>query len=101
MRRLDEPFSKTDLRPGRSRLVVDAILAGLTPNAEQRRGLATGINEVFAAFEKSARKNNVAYALAFMIAASLGVQTGTAVTDDSPRHLPSRSTTRSRGRRAS
>jgi len=77
-----EPFSKTAFRPHRSRLVVKAIIAGLAQNEEQRKGLAAGIDIVFAEFEKAPRKDNVAYALAFMIAASLGVQTGTAVTDE-------------------
>lgn len=76
-----EPFTKTDFRPSKSRLVVDQIINGLAQNDEQRRGLTTGINAVFTEFEKAARKNNVAYALTFMIAASLGAQTGTPLSD--------------------
>jgi hypothetical protein len=76
-----EPWTKSDFKPGKKRLVVDTIIAGLAQNAEQQQGLATGINAVFEGFEKVARKNNVAYALAFMVAASVSVQTGNQVSD--------------------
>lgn len=76
-----ESWTKSDFKPGKKRLVVDTIIAGLAQNTEQQQGLVTGINAVFEGFEKAARKNNVAYALAFMIAASVSVQTGKQVSD--------------------
>jgi len=76
-----QPYDKTDFKPGKQRLVVDAIVSGLAQNAEQKQGLMQGMDAVFAAYEKSVRKNNVAYAVAFMIGASLQVQTGQTIDD--------------------
>jgi len=42
---------------------------------------------VFAAYEKQVRKNNVAYAVAFLLAASLTVQTGQQVSDEQGEQL--------------
>lgn len=82
-----EPYTRTDFKPGKKRLVVDQIIAGLSQNDEQRKGLATGIDQVFIAFEKVARKNNVAYALAFLIAASVSVTSGNQVSDEQSEQL--------------
>jgi hypothetical protein len=76
-----QPYTKTDFTPAKQRLVVDTIIAGLAQTAEQRDGLAKGMALVFAQYEKSVRKNNVAYAVAFMIGASLQVQTGQTIDD--------------------
>jgi hypothetical protein len=79
-----EPYSKTDFSPGKQRLVVDTIIASLTQTAEQRSGLSQGVAAVFTAYEQEqkVRKNNVAYALAFMVGASMEVQTGQQLGDD-------------------
>ncbi|MGE5183596.1 MAG: DUF6683 family protein, partial [Acidobacteriota bacterium] len=76
-----QPYTKTDFTPGKQRLVVDAIIAGLAQNAQQRQGLQQGVAMVFEQYEKTVRKNNVAYALAFVIGASLQVQTGEQIPD--------------------
>jgi hypothetical protein len=76
-----QPYTKTDFTPGKQRLVVEAIVGGLAQNAEQKQGLMQGMDLVFQQYEKTVRKNNVAYALAFMIGASLLVQTGQTIDD--------------------
>jgi hypothetical protein len=75
-------YTKTDFAPAKKRLVVDSIIASLAQTPEQRTALGTGVGQVFVAFEKEARKNNVAYALAFMVAASISVSQGVTMTDD-------------------
>ena len=74
-------YDKTDFAPANKRLVVDQIIAGLAQTPDQRQGLSQGMVAVFDAYEKSVRKNNVAYAVTFMVAASLQVQTGQQVDD--------------------
>jgi hypothetical protein len=74
-----QPYTKSDFKPGKQRLVVDAIISGLAQNAEQKQGLMQGMEMVFQQYEKTIRKNNVAYALA--IGASLQVQTGQTIDD--------------------
>jgi hypothetical protein len=76
-----QPYTATDFKPGKQRLVVDAIVSGLAQNAQQKQGLMQGMDAVFAQYEKSVRKNNVAYAMAFMIGASFVVQTGQTIDD--------------------
>jgi hypothetical protein len=76
-----EPYTRTDFKPGKQRLVVDAIIASLARTEDQRRGLSQGVAAVFTAYEQKVRKNNVAYALAFMVGASIEVQTGQTMTD--------------------
>ena len=76
-----QSYDRTDFKPGKQRLVVDAIVSGLAQNAQQKQGLMQGMDAVFAQYEKTVRKNNVAYALAFMIGASLQVQTGQTIDD--------------------
>jgi hypothetical protein len=76
-----QPYTKTDFKPGKQHLVVDAIISGLAQNAQQKQGLMQGMDAVFQQYEKSVRKNNVAYAMAFMIGAALVVQTGQTIDD--------------------
>jgi hypothetical protein len=75
------PYTRTDFTPGRQRLVVDAIVGGLTQNAEQRRQLVQAMAAIFDRYEQTVRKHNVAYAVAFLIGASLQVQTGQSLDD--------------------
>ncbi len=76
-----EPYEKTDFKPGKQRLVVAQIVGGLTQNEQQRQVLVAGMEQVFAQYEKAVRKNNVAYSVAFLLAASLTVQTGEQLDD--------------------
>jgi uncharacterized protein DUF6683 len=80
-------IAKTDFTPGKKRLVVDQIIGGLTQNDQQRQALVGGMEQVFAAYEKAVRKDNVAYSVAFLLAASLTVQTGQQVDDAQSQQL--------------
>ena len=66
------PISATDFRATGTRL-LPATLAATTPDmtAEQRDQLRELYLQVLTAFEEQARKNNVAYALTFLIGASM------------------------------
>ena len=82
------PITATDFRPTGTRLVVDTLVQA-TPGAtvEQKQALRTVYLGTLSAFEKEARKNNVAYALAFLLGASIQVVTGKEVPDDDAHEL--------------
>jgi hypothetical protein len=82
-----EPYSKSDFAGSKKRVVVDALIASLVSTAEQKQALATGINQVFDAFEKQVRRNNVAYALAFMLAAAVMVEREVQMSDEQTEEL--------------
>jgi hypothetical protein len=66
------PFTATDFKPVQPRSVAQALVAaskGLTK--EQGLALVDGLNTGLDLFEKEARKNNVAYAIAFLLAISM------------------------------
>jgi hypothetical protein len=71
---LRRPISATDFRASGRRL-LPATLAAATPDAtaEEKDQLQTLYLHVLATFEEQARKNNVAYALTFLIGASMQV----------------------------
>jgi hypothetical protein len=78
-----ESMAKTDFVPGKVHgAITAAILDGLTKEPTARQGLGQGVTAVLQAYEARARKNNVAYALAFMIGTSYGVQAGSELGDD-------------------
>jgi hypothetical protein len=68
------PISATDFPASRTRM-LPATLAAATSDAtaEQKDQLRTLYLQVLEAFEEHARKNNVAYALTFLIGASMQV----------------------------
>jgi hypothetical protein len=76
------PITATDFKPVGGRLLPDQI-ANLTPGltGKQREGLRTLSNQYLAAFEREARKNNIANAMTFLLEASLYVLTGKEVPD--------------------
>jgi len=65
--------------PGKQR-VLPAVYAAKGPQENQAQLLQT-FNGMMDAFEKEARKNNVAYAIGFMIGASAQVHTGKEISD--------------------
>jgi hypothetical protein len=82
------PLTATDFRPSGTRLTVDALVSGTQgATAEQKQALRTVYLETLSAFEKEARRNNVAYALAFLLGASVQVVTGKEVPDDDAHDL--------------
>jgi hypothetical protein len=82
------PIAASDFKPAGPRQVPARVVAS-TPglDAEGRKQLAEVFRQVFAAFEKEGRPNNVAYALAFVIGTSLQVGLGREVPDDDAERL--------------
>lgn len=82
------PIEATDFRPTVRRLLPN-VLAESTPgtNAEQKQALSNIYNLSLDAFEKEARKNNVAYALTFLLGASLQIVTGQEIPDQEAEQL--------------
>ena len=80
------PYAKSDFAPAKKRLMVDPFLASLTASEKDKQALLQVINLTFNEFEKRARKNNVAYAITFMVAVatlvSKGVQVGDAEAEE-------------------
>jgi hypothetical protein len=68
-----QPYTKTDFRPGRQRLVVDSVIATVAQTPEQHQVLANAMERFFDRYERTTRKYNVAYAIAFLIRTSLQV----------------------------
>jgi hypothetical protein len=65
------PLEATDFTPVQPRTAARAIVEGSKVSKEQGQALIEGLNAGLDAFEQQARKNNVAYALAFLIGASM------------------------------
>ncbi|HEU4389314.1 MAG TPA: DUF6683 family protein [Blastocatellia bacterium] len=82
------PITATDFRPTGTRLVVEPLVSA-TPDAtaEQKQALRTVYLETLSAFEKEARKNNLAYALTFLLGASIQVVTGKDLPDEDAHEL--------------
>lgn len=76
------PLSATDFRPPAKRQLPD-MLAEQTPGAtaEQKAALKQLYHGVMDAFEKEARKNNLAYAFAMLLGGALQVWTGKEIPD--------------------
>lgn len=75
-------LTATDFKPAGPRTIAAQLVAqskGVT--REQGLALVTGLNAGIDVFEKEARKNNVAYAMAFLIGVSVQVATETEVPD--------------------
>lgn len=71
----------TDFRGGKKRLILAAMTKPEGSTAEQQAVLKQIYTAGFTEFEKAARKNNVAYACAFVIAVSLMVDRGVEISD--------------------
>jgi hypothetical protein len=81
-------YTATDFKPAGPRSVAQALVAqskGVTK--EQARALVEGLNAGIDSFEKEARKNNVAYALAFLLGVSVQVLSEKDVPDDKAEEL--------------
>lgn len=76
------PISDTDFASGRQRLAVAPIIESFATSPEQRATLASAVDAMFAAYERGMRKHNVAHAMAFMVGAAYGTQSGTMFEDD-------------------
>jgi hypothetical protein len=84
-----QPYTRTDFFPVPQWLVVDAVIASVAQTADQRVALRRATGAVFARYERTHRRNNVAYAVAFLMRASLAVQTGRQLDDAQAEQLAS------------
>jgi hypothetical protein len=82
-----QPISASDFKSSGQRMIVDGIVGGLTSTPAQKAVLVGAVNQVFAAYEAKVRKDNVAYAMAFMFAAALVIDKGVALNDDQTNNL--------------
>jgi len=82
------PIEATDFRPTGTRLLPETLAAS-TPGAtaEQKDVLKNIYHQSLEAFEKEARKNNVAYALTFLLGASLQIVTEKEIPDEDAEQL--------------
>lgn len=74
-------ISKSDFVPNGKRIMIQPLIDSLTQVPQQRADLANGVGQVFALYEAKVRKNNVAYAMAFMAAMAVLADKGVALTD--------------------
>jgi uncharacterized protein DUF6683 len=82
------PITATDFKPIAARIVPDQFansIPGLS--LEQREALRALSNQFLTAFEGEARKNNIANAMALLIAMSLQVLTEKEVSDDESKQM--------------
>jgi hypothetical protein len=70
------PIAATDFRASGTRLLPDTLAAATPGTAEEKGQLRTLYRQVLDGFEEQARKNNVAYALTFLIGVSMQVVNG-------------------------
>jgi len=82
-----QPIAASDFKSTGKRLVVDVVVGALTSTPEQRTTLVGVVNQVFEAYEAKVRKNNVAYAMAFMFAAALVIDKGVSLSDEQTNNL--------------
>jgi len=82
-----QPIDKTDFSAGKQRLVVATVIGALASTPEQTATLTTAMDQVFIEFEKAARKNNVAYSLTFLLAASLKIDRDLELSDEQSEQL--------------
>ncbi|HUJ63472.1 MAG TPA: DUF6683 family protein [Kofleriaceae bacterium] len=82
-----QPITKTDFAPSGKRVIVDALIGSLAKTPDQRQALSTGVAQVFAVYEQKVRKNNVAYAMAFMAAMAVVADKGIVMTDQQSENL--------------
>src|SRR5262249_33062015 len=76
------PITATDFKPAAARMAPDLFANSIPGLAfEQREALRALSNQFLTAFEGEARKNNVANAMALLLAMSLQVLTGKEVSD--------------------
>lgn len=83
------PFTATDFKPVQPRSVAQAMVDGSSKELtrEQSKALVDGLNGGLDVFEKETRKNNVAHALAFLIAISMQVVNEREVSDSESQML--------------
>lgn len=79
------PISATDFTPGGPRIVPAMLASGATK--AEREGARAALEQLLDAYEKEARKHNVAYALAFLLGLSAQVVKGEEVPDEQAEQL--------------
>jgi len=65
-------FEATDFKPAQARSVAQAMVTASKLGERHGRALVEGLNGGLDSYEREARKNNVAFAMAFLIAVALG-----------------------------
>jgi hypothetical protein len=76
------PLTATDFTPAQPRSVAASLVAASKGMSKgQGQALVEGLNAGLDAFERETRKNNVAYALAFLIGVSMQTVSGREVSD--------------------
>jgi hypothetical protein len=81
------PMKSSNFRGSGRRLLVDALSKPEGSRPEQQAALEQLYTSGFTEFEKVARRNNVAYALAFALGVSLVVDRGVEISDESSEEL--------------
>lgn len=74
-------IAKSDFVSTGKRIMIQPLIDSLTQVPQQRADLANGVGQVFALYEAKVRKNNVAYAMAFMAAMAVMADKGVSLTD--------------------
>ena len=80
-------IAKSDFASSGKRVMVDPLINSLAQTQQQRADLAKGVGQVFALYESKVRKNNVAYAMAFMAAMAVLADKGITLTDQQSENL--------------
>jgi hypothetical protein len=81
------PITATDFQPAGDRIVPDEFSRNAQCTVEQKEMLRNMNNQFLDAFERSARKNNIASSFAFLAEASLMVATGRELTQTEQQQL--------------
>ena len=80
-------IAKSDFVSSGKRVMVEPLINSITQTPQQRADLAKGVGQVFALYESKVRKNNVAYAMAFMAAMAVLADKGITLTDQQSENL--------------
>jgi len=80
-------IAKSDFVSSGKRIMIEPLINSLTQAPQQRADLAKGVGQVFAMYEAKVRKNNVAYAMAFMAGMAVLADKGITLTDQQGENL--------------
>lgn len=80
-------IAKSDFASNGKRIMIEPLINSLTQVPQQRADLAKGVGQVFALYESKVRKNNVAYAMAFMAGMAVLADKGITLTDQQSENL--------------
>ncbi len=80
-------IAQTDFKSNGKRIMVQPLIDAMTQTPEQRQTLGQSVTQVFAMYEARARKNNVAYAMAFMAAMAVAADKGVVLNEQQIENL--------------